>query len=370
MLTRYFVALCFVLPGTIAFGQAKTDSTPVPHQTITLKNKSIPIKDALAAISKQSGLLVADRRTTPKDMTVDVQWDKATFWEAMGDLAKKTNSRVSIYQKDGAIALVDGTPHPYVSLHGAFRMTLDRIDAFREFQTGVGRNQFTLGLAWEPTVKPFLLEVKSYVAVYGADPKLRPTRFGGTGQGTRSVSPGRGLEISEVTTPLPPRSAERLLSLKGTFSITTATRMMEVTFKNFASAFKNGKTLVSKKDGVVVSVGECRILQPGRRWSVGIDVKYPKDSPNFESFQQSQWVRHNKVYLVRADNPKVRFEVLPGEQEPPIISSREASFVYAFTARKGQPELGEPSRWHLVFVTPERIVRTKVPFEFNNVKLP
>ncbi|MGF1581780.1 MAG: hypothetical protein ACFCD0_20815 [Gemmataceae bacterium] len=275
---------------------------------------------------------------------------------------------MSIYQRDGAIALVDGVPLPYVSQHGPFRTTVDRVDAFRDFKSGIGRNRFTLSLTWEPTLKPYLVEVRPFTAEYSLNTKGRPFRYTGMGQGTRVVTGPRGVQLSDITTPLLPRSTEQLTTLRGSLSVTTATKMMKVTFKKMGTIFQKPKSLVEKKNGVEVTL-RCGPLDTDR-WYAEIDLTYPKDSPEFESFQQSNWVRNNKVYLVRADNPKFRFEVRPTDQEPPFVSSREASFKYFFTERKGQPRLGQANQWHLVYETPERIVQTNVPFEFKNVALP
>ena len=101
-------------------------------RTVTLQGKDITLKGALTALFKQTGNRVADRRQVKNETRLKLNLEKATFWQALDAVAREADARVSLYEQDGALALVDG---PYrevpVSYNGLFRTTVKRIDLTR-----------------------------------------------------------------------------------------------------------------------------------------------------------------------------------------------------------------------------------------------
>jgi hypothetical protein len=119
----------------------------------------LPVADALKEISKQTKIAVEDRRRKKEGRAINLNLKDATFWQALDTIAKQTDARISLYERDGVPALVDG-PHVIfpVSYNGVFRIALKRLVASRDLEAANSYLVATLELAWEPHYRPFLLE--------------------------------------------------------------------------------------------------------------------------------------------------------------------------------------------------------------------
>src|SRR5262245_21860179 len=102
---------------------------------ITLEG-AFTLESALQQIAKGTGSEAYDRRTedTPRpEFTLDLRG--VTFWEAVEAIAEKANLQVSLYERDGKLAFVDG---PFVkvpvSWDGVFRTTVSELKAIRNLQ--------------------------------------------------------------------------------------------------------------------------------------------------------------------------------------------------------------------------------------------
>ena len=79
---------------------------------------------------------------------------------------------------------------------------------------------------------------------------------------------------------------------------------------------------------------------------------------------------NNKVYLQNLKDKAVKFIPRLSDEERLQQSSNRAVVIYRFSDRPGQPQLTNPLDWQLVYITPARLVRATVPFEFRKIPLP
>src|SRR5262249_55563371 len=94
--------------ATLRDAQAKKDLLP---RTVTLKNPAISLDQALRELARQTGMAVEDRRRDKERGPIfALDLKEATFWESLDEIALKADLRVSLYERDGRLALVDG-PH-------------------------------------------------------------------------------------------------------------------------------------------------------------------------------------------------------------------------------------------------------------------
>src|SRR5262249_48378426 len=127
----------------------------------TLEEKDIPLTSALAELSKQTGNQVEDRRKERDDPRLKLELKKATFWQALDAIAKEADARVSLYERDGKLALVDG-PHQALpaSYNGLFRVGIKRMDMIHILEPEAHYCNVHLEIAWEPRFQPFMIETQ------------------------------------------------------------------------------------------------------------------------------------------------------------------------------------------------------------------
>jgi hypothetical protein len=325
-------------------------------RTCTLPNE-ISLQKALAELAKQTGNTVTDRRRGEKtDPVLKLAVQKATFWQALEAIAQAADLRVSLYQRDGQIALVDG---PYrvlpVSFSGLFRTTVKGLRAVEDLENDLHFTVVQLEVTWEPRFQPFLIETRPEALVV-EDDQGHPLKVSEGGKGQASVSNRAAMDI-ELRLPAVPRSVAKIGLLKGNLGIIGPSKMLTFTFDKLAKGQKQ------KQEDVTVTLSEFTMDQD--RWTVGIVLDYPAGGPKFESFQS--WLANNRIVL---DKPGVQpFPANGGSDEVASPDGTHAVLHYHFVEANGR-KLGKPEDWKLIYRTPGKIVALPVAFEFKDVRLP
>ena len=104
---------------------------------------------------------------------MDFDLGKVTYWQASQLLVGQTDSRLSLYQPDGKVALIDGpvSKEP-VHLQGAFRVAVKRVAPRLDFESGLRTGRLGLEIAWS-RASPYLIEVGKIPSVRASP--ARPT---------------------------------------------------------------------------------------------------------------------------------------------------------------------------------------------------
>ncbi len=361
----YFLAILF-LWGLGETSPGQTNSPKLEPTTVTLQGDKITVAKALTQLSKQSGMVVQDKRTFDQEKSLDLNLQKVPFWQAVDTLAQKAGASVSLYQDDGKVALVNGTPSlAPVKYNGIFRGMAKRLELSRDLQTGRHKCQIGVEAAWEPQYEPFYLGIKSWSVKYGPDEKGQIQQEKGIGSGRGPVF-GQLAEEMSLQMPAPHRSVKEIDFLRLEVTGLVPVKMLDVKFTNLPEIINKGKSTTQEFGDISVTLKE--IFVNDGVWFVVIDLDYPKDGPEFESYES--WLVNNKISLQNKKNPSIRFLPRRTDQEILRLSSHQATIRFVFEDYEGQPSLGNPANWNLIYRTPGPIVETTVPLEFRNLPLP
>lgn len=327
-------------------------------RTVTLPNGKHAVADVLAAIEKQTGNRVSDRRTTAK--AVEIAIDKLPFWQALDRLAGALDARVSLYGENG-VQLIDGPRRPsIVAYTGPCRVAIKSVGVQRDIETGTRTANIQMEVAWEPTREPLYLTLDSVSGAYAADARGEKSKFNVVGRVPQPVELRRA-QVLDIRMAAPERSSPAIEKFAGTIRLLGPARMVAA---EFARCDADVRTF--KDEGVSVALGNVKAN--ANEWSFPIAIENPDDTPAFESFQS--WLGNNTIHLQRKNkdgktevwHPRpedVSFDVEPDR--------RGAKITYTFVGAKGK---GMPADWTLVYRTPGRIVDRVYPFEFRDVPLP
>src|ERR1700722_8462773 len=149
------ITLCVLAKGD----EWRPPAAPKPR-SVSFKFDKVSPKQALAELTRQTGVTVEDRLAGPGE-TFPLAPPKSSFWPALDAIARSARARVDLYPRDGPLALVPrpaGYADPPVSYSGLVRTSVKRITASRHFDTGASAYSVALEVAWEPTLEPLLLE--------------------------------------------------------------------------------------------------------------------------------------------------------------------------------------------------------------------
>jgi hypothetical protein len=362
-------------------GQDKEKAEPpekeLAPRLLTLEEKDIPLTSALAELAKQTGNRVEDRRKERDDPRLKLELKRATFWQALDAIAKEADARVSLYERDGKLALVDG---PYQALpasyNGLFRIGIKRMDMIHILDPEAHYCNVHLEIAWEPRFQPFMVQTQPEALEVKDDKGVALDPASGQQQGRRedeqaSVGKRNAVEL-EMRVPAPKRSSATFGALKGSLAVVGPTKMLTFTFDKLAKIEKRADILKKESpEGVTCRLRKF-LLEGGEGdalWTAEVEVEYPADGPRFESFQS--WMVNNEIYLERPRAGGVQRLSYNGGYETDEIQDNIARLTYRFT---DEPEkkvlLGKPEDWKLVYRAPGRIVELTVPFEFKDLPLP
>jgi hypothetical protein len=360
--------VCLALTvGGLFLCQAAAPAQPAPTvvpRTATLKGQAIPLGTALAELSRQTGIQVRNRRSTRAEPKLNLTLERTSFWQALDTIAGQAAAGVSLYQPDGSIALVDPPANPLpVSHSGIFRSAARRLSVSRDLETGAHSCTVALEIAWEPWFQPFLLEVKSYSATMGANPRGKPVVVSRQGTGQMPVNGRTAVEV-ELTLPAPDRLVPAMDALKGSFTVIGPTTMHTVRFDHLAA--KDAKPVTkTPEDGITVTLKRLTVVDTDR-WEAEIALAYPPGGPRFESFQS--WLVNNRIFLEKG---KRRFTPRPADERILRLTPTQAVIQYYFVEEAGKtPRLGSPGDWDLIYITPGRIVEVPATFAFKDLRLP
>jgi len=341
--------------------------TPRPF---TLQQKDISLAKALAELTKQTGNEVEDRRQVKDETPISVSVKNVTFWQGLDAIAKAADARVSIYEKDGKAALVDGPNKAIaVSYSGLFRITVNRLDLIHVLDTDNHTCLIFLDVAWEPRFQPILLETQPEDLVV-QDDKGNAVEVPEAPKGPAPI--GRRLAAQvQMRVDAPRRSAQQLGLLKGKLRIAGPSEMLTFTFDKLRKIGNSKEALKESQSGVAVHLHELRTEGENEEqiWTIGLLLEYPADGPKFESFQS--WLGNNEISLEKEkDGLKQRFPPNLG-YETDDQTDDKAIIRYRFGDEPDKNlNLGKVSDWKLVYRTPGRITEIPVPFEFKDVPLP
>jgi hypothetical protein len=337
---------------------------------VTLQEKQMPLATALAELNRQTGNQVEDRRQAKDNVSVKLDLKDVTFWQALDAIAKEADAKVSVFESDGKVALVDG---PYqaipVSYSGLFRASVKRIDLFGSLDSDDHDCIVYLQVAWEPRFRPLFIQRQPTDLVV-QDDKGRALEVP---EGDSGPAPLGGKAAAEVRVRVaaPRRSATHLGVFKGKMAVIGPSKTLTFTFDKLSPITKAADARKETQDGVSVHLRELRNEGESdeQNWVVGLLLDYPAEGPKFESFQS--WLVNNEIYLEREkDGLKQRLPANLGyETGDQGVSNALIRYRFGDEPQKNLL-LGKFSDWKVVYVTPGKIAELPFTFEFKDLPLP
>jgi hypothetical protein len=325
----------------------------------------MPLAEALKLLRSATLSTLADRRQQSTGGMVTVDFKNFTYWQAVDAFAAQTKSRVSLYQQDGQIALVDGpTPKMPLSHHGLFRVAFKRVHVKSDLDAGTHVCEIGLELAWEPRFQPYLIEAGA-AKLTAKGPGGKPFVAELPSHGPVRVTETRARE-TDLLFPAPSRAVAAVKELSGQFVVT----MPNTThIARFPKGVKKSQPL-RQPDGV--SVALLSVEEGKESWTVQLAVEYPPAGPTLATHQTwlgtKAWLDAVNCTCERGidDNREV---MRPDPLRTSVggkANEGRVTVTYQFPVKGAQTF----ANWRLVAEVPGRLVELTVPYAFKDVELP
>src|SRR5262245_10159132 len=347
MNTRFLLLLPFLLA-------AEPASTPEASR-VSLNATGMSLAEAVASLARQANVPI-DIERAAKDKPVRLTVENASIWDALDQLARTTDHRLVVGHQGKRIALVK---EPYQSapsfVSGPFRFAAREVRNSLDFEGGSVRTNLFIDLAWEPKFKGYFVEL---------DPKSLSAKDD-RGQAVSIVDEGSTrIPVGESTLDLTvklrdlPRTVLKLADSDGMVKVIGTSQLLQFAFDPATP----GNQSVKKAE----VTGTLKAFRKNvRLWTAVIELQYPKDMPEFESFQS--FLLDNEAWLLAPDGrkfPTRKFELGFERQGALPIT------YYFMENDKDGPVLSNLSGWKMVVRVPGRIVEEKVKFQLRDIRLP
>jgi hypothetical protein len=365
--------LCAALIPLMASADEPPPKKAPEQQPVTLSG-TLEVSAALAALTKQTGIAVVDRRGE-SDAKITVDLKKATFWQALDQIADAANAQVDVYTSDGQLALKKRSGKPafkdaqMVSYDGLFRTSIKRITPSIDLETGETTYHASLEVAWVPTLQPFYLETRPQNLVVKDDQmkELPPINLGNA----KAQADGRNALLFDTLLPTLPRETKRIGHMEGKLSIVAPSRMLLFTFKESLAELYDKLNDKQKPTTPTMTLNnvECaisRITFAKEHWEVRVALKYPPGNTELGSYQS--WVVNNELVLESKDS-KTRFPATTYYLDPATATHAVVTYNFQNDPKQNRV-LGKAEDWKLSYRTPETVVTIPISFSFKNVPLP
>ncbi|MGH7169481.1 MAG: hypothetical protein ACRELG_04295 [Gemmataceae bacterium] len=366
-------ALSLALSGTADQTRQNKSGAPAARmperKTVTLQADRIRVSEALAELTKQTGIRVEDVRGVP-DEAIQLRLKQATFWQALDALAAAAGARVNLYPTSGRIVLDKRGANyrlPPISYDGRFRLSVKKVTTSRDLEIANkngngGATNLALEVAWDPELLPLYLETRPH-GLRLVDDKNNVLTIPDEGSSLAPV--GRIALGVDVRLPALPRSVAAIRSLEGELSMIGPSKMLTFTFARL-DRLANTKATDPERQLTQEDV-TCRILDVTLlrdRWTLRVELLYPPGMKQLDSNQS--WVVNNEMTLESPDGKRR----LPNKDYALVsATSRRAVLFYHFLDH-GASRRGKASNWRVRYRTPANLIEAPIKFAFKNIPLP
>ena len=341
---------------------ALAETIALPTQ-VTLAGE-MPLSEALAAITKQTGNTIVDYRNEfnqqATDPKIQVNLKETPFWEALDRVFDEAGLTLYPYSgKEHALAMVSraaGSELPRfgrAAYAGRFRLEGTSIVASKDLRNPANHNlRLSLELTWEPSLRPIVL-IQPIDQLVALDEQGKPLVIEGS-DGTLEIGVEGTVAAADfgVNLQLPKRDVQKIASLQGKMTAIVPGKVETFEFKDITTL----KNSVQRRAGVAVVFEEIR--KNGDVYDLRMRVEFDKAANALESHRP--WVFDNVAYLVTPDGEQLSYDGL----EETRRESNVAGVGYKFVLEE------EPKGFSFVYKTPAAIMKVPVEYELKNIELP
>lgn len=323
---------------------------------VTISGKALSLKKVVEDIARQTG----NKVTLDEDLVearVDLELNKASFWQALDAVADQAKFAVYLYGGDG-VMLRPRHPRQLARqqnavYNGPIRFEPTRVELKRDPRVN---ESGTLGvgveIAWEPRLQPITL-VQRKAALQAIDDAGKPIAVSDRGDIPAMIHAGSpGVEI-ELGFDAPSRSVKQVASLKGAVDLLLPGKAEAFEFANL----KDAQKVVQQKHNVTVTLDGVR--KSGEVWEVRLRIKYAQALEAFDS-HLAAWILSNEAVMVTSSGETIDNAGLDTTHR----LEDEIGVAYLFELEKGLDGLKFRYR------TPVSIHQIPVEHEFKNITLP
>jgi hypothetical protein len=331
--------------------------------TISLHADAMPLSKILAAFARQSGNAIVDCREKlgqpAADPKLKVNFDKTPFWPALDQLLDQAGLTLYPFADQPGLNLVAAPGQETVARAGRacyvgpFRIEPVDVIARRDLRQPSGQSLAVgVEVLWEPRLRMISL-AQRMADLTATDNRAIPLPVAQPQTRIEAPISGDAPAVKlDLLFRLPPRSVERIASLKGKLTAMIPGKIESFRFDKLAGA----KNLQKRIAGVTVTLEEVR--KNNDAWEVRVMVRFDDAGDALASHRN--WIFDNPAFLEGPDGKPLPYDTF----ETTAQDKNEVGLAYLFTLDKPLEQ------FTFVYKTPGTIITSEFPYELKDIKLP
>ena len=298
----------------------------------------------------------ADLRVDPTRITddgekIDLGANPLDNWSFLETLAAKSAHHLEVGSGGKQIFLKPGKSLTSPAILGPFRLQAQDVLSKADLVVGRRTTDVTLQLLWEQKIHLFRV-------------RALPDKFRASDDQGRDLLPrpdGSSIRVTEAQAGLSvrlsvDRSALKLATLEGALQITLADELLSFAIANPAEE----ATAILAKVNL-----NYKSRRAGGYRLIDIEFVYPPDFPLFESFEQADWLRDNRLELIAPDGKQ-----FSTDNWEPTFTAKGVKVAYRFKETALPEAALELKGWKARVLTPSPLREVIVPFVLKELPLP
>ncbi|MEN6452595.1 MAG: hypothetical protein ABFC96_19055 [Thermoguttaceae bacterium] len=341
--------------------QRQAADAAIRPSTITLHDDAMPLSKVLEAFGRQSGNPITDSRQRmgqpAADPTLKANFDKKPFWPALDQVLDQAGLTLYPFAEQAGLSVVtrgQATSRTGRACYaGPFRIEPVDVIARRDLRSPAAQSLMVgVEVAWEPRLRMISL-AQRMADVTATDDRGRPLAVAEPQGQIESPMSGDAPAVKlELPLKLPPRSAERIATLKGKLIATIPGRTETFRFAKLAEA----KNVEKRVAGVTVTLEDVR--KNNDAWEVRVRVRFDEAGDALASHRN--WIFTNPATLEGPDGKPINYDTF----ETTAQEKNELGIAYLFSVDK------PIDQFTFVYKTPGTIVLSEFPYELKDIRLP
>ncbi|MCE5267631.1 MAG: hypothetical protein LLG00_07080 [Planctomycetaceae bacterium] len=342
--------------------QRQAADAAAQSSTITLRDDAMPLSKVLAAFRQQSGNAITDNREKMGQLLTDppikAKFDKTPFWPALDQVLDQAGLTLYPFAEQAGLSVTAApsgvTPRIGKACYaGPFRIEAVDVVGRRELRQASQQSLMVgVEVAWEPRLR--MISVGQRLADLSAtDERGQSLAIADRQAVVESPISGDAPAVKlDMPLRLPPRSVDRIASLKGKLTAVIPGKIETFRFDKLAGA----KNVEKRIAGVTVTLEE--VGKNNDAWEVRLKVRFDEAGDALAS--HLNWIFTNPAFLEGQDGKPVAYDTF----ETTAQEKNELGIAYLFNVDKPLDQFA------FVYKTPGAIVRSQFPYELKDVKLP
>lgn len=316
------------------------------------------LADALEKLTQLTGnsLSIQEGQEVAGQMTVQLDWQEVTFWEAMQDLMDQTSLRLIPFRTTAneLVMAPRSDDNPVAAfLAGPYRIEPTSVACERHLDGQVnGQLRVNLQLSWEPRMEPMFMQVPMSAVSALLPDELEIQAANPVATPEVRLNTGGAATIFELQLQLPDRSVQQLQRLNGLLILSVPGDRHLYRFQKLAS--KGRQT--EKFGDVSVTLEKAR--PNGSVFEVRLHVEIGNQEGALESFRG--WHLSNQAHLLKSDGSRLENAGLQTFSS----GSNSIGVAYLFQTKD------DPDSLTLIYESPSVIHRQSLDFELKDIPLP